>query len=64
MTPESLPKGNSKTLYILKMFSREYTLLLNSAVQDQTPPFKAASDIGLHYFQRRIYATLAVKGLR
>ena len=45
------------------MFSREYTLLLNSAVQDQTPPFKAASDIGLHYFQRRILATPAVKGL-
>ena len=38
-------------------------LVANCEDQYQTPPFTPASDLGLHYFQRRIYATTAAKGL-
>jgi len=45
------------------MISLELNLLQNIVVPDHTPPFKAASDQGLHYFQRRIYVTPAFKAI-
>ena len=70
--------GTTFTFNIFKMFyksknwiNQRYLLTLghwlnkseNSEVQAQTPPLKAASKLGLHYFLCRINATPAVKGL-